>query len=350
MKKLLLILLCPILLLTSCSKSGVTPQSLESVIVGIEWCLSNENEDGFLLGEDGKLYITQKCQSNYSIGDWIIEGDLIKYRYTEGTQEITILWAEVTEYSDTLVKLIENKNSTSIVVSIYTLDTNDIYGCMTATAGNFNPLADCDDGSCMPIIYGCTDTLAVNYNPQANSDDGSCIVLEIGDFYEGGIIFWLDDSNKHGLICNVTDIGAGVAGAGWDCAGFSGGDLIVYELFYNINYDITSIGTGEHNTNVIVSQLYSSPCNSTPQNGAANLCYNMGWFLPSKDELKEMYINRDLINSTALSNGGMAFGSTWYWSSTESGFASALAIDFTQGNYVSHLKYSARYVRPIKNF
>ena len=46
MKKLLyLLLLTPILLLTSCSKSGVTSQSLESVIVGIEWCLSNENED-----------------------------------------------------------------------------------------------------------------------------------------------------------------------------------------------------------------------------------------------------------------------------------------------------------------
>jgi long-subunit acyl-CoA synthetase (AMP-forming) len=72
MKKLLLILLCLPLLFSTCSKSDVTPQpqSLENVIVGIEWSLSNENEDGFLLAEDGKFYLTQKCQSNTHFGNW----------------------------------------------------------------------------------------------------------------------------------------------------------------------------------------------------------------------------------------------------------------------------------------
>ena len=55
-KLLLLLLLCLPLLFSTCKKEeeDVAPQtqSLEDVIVGTEWCLSNANEDGFLLAED----------------------------------------------------------------------------------------------------------------------------------------------------------------------------------------------------------------------------------------------------------------------------------------------------------
>ena len=39
---------------------------------------------------------------------------------------------------------------------------------------NYNPLATCDDGSCIASIPGCTDPLAENYDPAATFDDGSC--------------------------------------------------------------------------------------------------------------------------------------------------------------------------------
>ena len=89
-------------------------------------------------------------------------------------------------------------------------------GCCDNTQQNYNPLATCDDGTCIPIIYGCmddgtdpnypgrpvgyvgpalnyysaatvdngtcvyavygcTDPLASNYDPNANVDDGSCV-------------------------------------------------------------------------------------------------------------------------------------------------------------------------------
>jgi hypothetical protein len=63
--------------------------------------------------------------------------------------------------------------------------------------------------------------------------------------------------------------------------------------------------------------------------GAAKVCNDYSitvneitysdWFLPSKDELNQMYQNRETINTTASANGGSNFSNNWYWSSTEHG-------------------------------
>ena len=50
-----------------------------------------------------------------------------------------------------------------------------IYGCTDASAENYNPDANTDDGSCQYL--GCTDPLYLEYDPNANIDDGSCINL-----------------------------------------------------------------------------------------------------------------------------------------------------------------------------
>jgi len=51
-----------------------------------------------------------------------------------------------------------------------------IPGCTDATAFNYNPSANVDDGSCIPIVYGCTDPNAdAGFDPTANTDNGSCL-------------------------------------------------------------------------------------------------------------------------------------------------------------------------------
>ena len=59
-----------------------------------------------------------------------------------------------------------------------------IYGCTNANSFNwhntqntnmsFDTNANVDDDSCIPITYGCMDATAANYNPNANVDDNTC--------------------------------------------------------------------------------------------------------------------------------------------------------------------------------
>ena len=48
-------------------------------------------------------------------------------------------------------------------------------GCMDAGASNFNPNAEYDDGYQCSYIGGCLNPNAVNYVQWADYDDGSCV-------------------------------------------------------------------------------------------------------------------------------------------------------------------------------
>ena len=213
-----------------------------------------------------------------------------------------------------------------------------IGGCTDPTACNYDSTALCEDGSCL-TNYGCTDPLATNYDVSATCDDSSCVfALAIGDTYQGGIIFWLD-GNGGGLIAAPTDQSTG---AEWGCMGT------------NIpGADGTALATGNQNTIDIVN------ANCSPyyigNSIAANICdaltldgYN-DWFLPSKDELNEMYLNIGQGNALGLGNiGGFASGT--YWSSTESAFNGAWEHWFNDGYQNSSGKASIDYVRAIRAF
>lgn len=56
---------------------------------------------------------------------------------------------------------------------LFTIGTSVLtQGCTDPAADNYDPLAQCDDGTC--VYCGCMDPLANNYNPNAVCDDGSC--------------------------------------------------------------------------------------------------------------------------------------------------------------------------------
>jgi hypothetical protein len=64
------------------------------------------------------------------------------------------------------------------------------------------------------------------------------------------------------------------------------------------------------------------------------------WFLPSKGELNQMYVNKTAIG----------FASGVYWSSSELAALSAGYRDFNDGSLYSSLKAVPYYVRPVRAF
>ena len=156
----------------------------------------------------------------------------------------------------------------------------------------------------------------------------------IGDNFQGGIVFYLD-GNGGGLIAASTDQSAG---AQWGCLGISISGA-----------DGTAIGTGNQNTTDI-----EQGC--TTAGTAADICANLtlggysDWFLPSKDELNEMYLNIGQGNALGLGNIG-GFSSNYYWSSTEISYDFAWLQNFNDGYQLNgSSKYYFNYVRSVRAF
>lgn len=102
------------------------------------------------------------------------------------------------------------------------------------------------------------------------------------------------------------------------------------------------IGTGFANTNSIISAQ-----SETTTSYAAGLAraYKGGgyddWFLPSKDELNKLYINKVIIGGFVNNN---------YWSSSEKDFEFAYKLNFTNGDQNANTKVNTFYVRAIRAF
>jgi hypothetical protein len=67
---------------------------------------------------------------------------------------------------------------TTILWGYYGYDISlgeEIAGCTDIDACNFNPDANCDNGTCQWYCGGCMDPTALNYSTTANYEDGTCV-------------------------------------------------------------------------------------------------------------------------------------------------------------------------------
>ena len=58
---------------------------------------------------------------------------------------------------------------------IFSACKKKIEGCTDSTMYNYDPSANEDNGSCIPVILGCMDVNAYNYKSGANTEDNTCI-------------------------------------------------------------------------------------------------------------------------------------------------------------------------------
>jgi hypothetical protein len=154
---------------------------------------------------------------------------------------------------------------------------------------------------------------------------------KIGERYQGGLVFFVDDTGLHGLIAAMRDANAG-AGIQWQ-NGESGEKTT--------NARASGVGAGANNTKLIIAQQtidyqggnfaalaasnYSvSADGETPCTTKADsiTCYG-DWYLPSVYELDLMRNNLQMV-------GGFAFKP--YWTSTEVTVTEAWAEDISTGS------------------
>jgi hypothetical protein len=200
-------------------------------------------------------------------------------------------------------------------------------------SGNYNDLTNkpITNGSETRITYGNNLTVTGS----GTLDDPYIINERIhyaGESYGGGIVFYVYDNGRHGLIAATTDQDPGIE---W----YNG-----TKRYTNSAGD--GVGAGEMNTALIIALQTND--NQTG-NFAAKVCadysvtvdgVNYGdWYLPSKFELVLMFIQKDVI-------GG--FKDDYYWSSTEFSSLSAWSQNFSNGsqyNLNKSLPYGVRAIR-----
>jgi hypothetical protein len=198
------------------------------------------------------------------------------------------------------------------------------------------------------IIYSCSKKeLTPSVVIKLNAEDSMRLgLLKIGQQYQGGTIAYIlvsgdpgyDANKKHGIIAAISDQSTGIR---W----YNGANISGAITTGAIG---TAIGTGLSNTNKIIGNLGPPQINYAAYLASA---YKGGgytdWFLPSKDELNKLYVNK-------LAIGG--FENMRYWSSSEyvtfdgNGSSFAWSQDFglyTQKESNIFLTY---YVRAIRAF
>ena len=159
--------------------------------------------------------------------------------------------------------------------------------------------------------------------------------VKLGDKHQGGIVFYVDESGKHGLIMAQGDISN-------EKMKFFDGPMKKAMAFDSGIYE------GKKNTDKIVKAL------GQEGNYPAKLCQDLvlddysDWYLPSREELDLIWDFSKIENNKAYS--GIELTHDYYWSSTELNGQDVYYRSFYNGKSFYKFGRNKGKVRPIRSF
>ena len=256
------------------------------------------------------------------------------------TQSFEIKTKTLIEFSDECLKVNKKIDKQKLLIDDLLIQVKNSVFCTFNSKETEDIIQSLNKSKMLPLEE--MEREYIKYNEKIKNDK-----IKIGSKFAGGVVFYLDNTGQHGLVCASKDFG----NCHWGIKG-------------EIGAKEKNIGYGMQNSKKI---LESSSCYyETVKDGwfskktikkeistAARLCLESNykgfndWYLPSLDECKLMYKN---LHKNKIGN----FKYDKYWSSTEVDSVYAIAIDFSDIFSFSSVNWNKSlftcYVRAIRSF
>jgi len=206
-------------------------------------------------------------------------------------------------------------------------------------------------GETTTTVFGETTTTAVGVTTVAPeittttefiAPEVKC-TTKVGDTGPGGGVVFIDASTAGNNTGQCFEAAPATWALSWGC----GSTLLVTE-------DL-AIGMGKENTAAIVAgcaagedqtSMFAAKFADQLRAGGKD-----DWFLPSQDELAELYAQRELFADCGEGQCAADLAASTYWSSSHGGAGDAVSMNFVDGSEpLNEPQKTIRFVRPVRSF
>jgi hypothetical protein len=191
---------------------------------------------------------------------------------------------------------------------------------------------------------------------RVSAADVELLTLNVGDVYEGGLVFYVDHTAHRALVVSLSEAPDtfkyrtwGECGLSTDAASVDSG-LPNSAAMLAAQVVVRDINAKRDNPNAPIDFIL--PADTIRR--AAHWCASLvdtgktEWFLPAREQLKLLYEAKATVNPVLQTLGAATLGNGYYWSSTQRNAYEAWYVFFDDGEAGSSLKSNVGNVRAVR--